>query len=130
MFIISVLPFLLGQILPVEIKVDETNTFINKPIYAEVILKNPYPIPVWYSGCEWISLEVYPSGSTRPDNETFAVTKVAGGKLGSGLILPWKESIIYSRRFLIEDTGSFNIFLRMKEEARIIERTMTINVIE
>lgn len=112
----------------VEIRVDDSNTFINEPIDVEVVLKNPYPIPVWYFGCEWISLELYPNGTSIPENEDIAVTTVASGKIGSGLILPWGESIIYSRRFTVEDTGSYDVYLRMKEEATIIEKSLKLIV--
>ncbi len=130
LFIISVLPFLLGQTLPVDIRVGDSNTFIDEPIVAEVVLTNPYPIPVWYFGCEWISLELYSSGTPLPENEEYAVTAVASGKIGSGLIMPWRESIIYSRSFTVEDAGLYDILLRMKEEATIIEKIRTLNVIK
>ena len=84
MFVLCVMPFILGQVLPVEIQVDETKIIVNEPIVVEIVVKNPYPLPVWYFGCEWISLEVYPSDVPRPENESYAVSAVAGGKLGSG----------------------------------------------
>ena len=130
LFVICILPFILGQILPVEIKVDESKTIVNEPFDVEVTIKNPYPIPVWYYGCEWIYLDKYPSGTFKAQDEDFAVNTVAGGKLGSGIILPWRDYTIYSRRFIHNETEKIDIVLMMKVEAGIIEKSRTIDVID
>ena len=125
LFVLSVLPFLLGGILPYGIQVTQSEVVVNDPIYVEIIVRNPFPLPVWYPGADWIMLDAVPTGAPEGSESGVAV-EAAGQTMGRTIVMPWGSSVVHSRRFLRNETGGIDIRLKLKEGTRTESKTIEV----
>ncbi len=127
LFVLSVLPFLLGGTLPYEIQVTQSEVVMNDPIEVEIVVRNPYPVPVWYPGADWIMLDTVSAGAPE-GSESGAAVDASGQTIGRALVMPWGSSVVHSRRFLRNETGGIDIRLKLKEGVRTVTKSKTIEV--
>ncbi len=126
LFIICISPFLLGKLLVYEIQVEnEQDIVVNDPFRVNTVVKNPYPIPVWYEGYKSMVLAAYPVGEPDP---LHIASDTAGMLTGRGILMPFDSKIVGTRTFRHNETGTLEILLILEDQAGTVEKKKTIEV--